>query len=417
MARILHVLSQIPSQTGSGVFFENLIRQCERFGYRQAAVIGLPQDLQGYPIDGIEKNQIHEVLFETEDLPFKIPGMSDVMPYASTVFSAMDQERFDRYRRCFKEAANKVISEFRPDVVLSNHLWVATAAVCEAIAEISSECRPKLFAVCHGTDIRQMQLAPLMREFVTAGCAKADGIFSLNRHQAEAIQQLYQIPPERVHLIGTGYDGTMFHRAPAEQERTSGKTELVYAGKLSESKGLMELIRCMHRLDPERFRLTIAGRGSGPEADSILRAIAEPGADIRYVGHLPQEELAALFRKSDTFVLPSYYEGLPLVVIEALASGMRVVVNDLRGLREWLGDTINDSGRVFYVRMPALKGLDTCAPEAAPSYIEDLASALMRCSCFVNGSRDSLQSYYSAIEEKSWANVFMRMERVFQASQ
>lgn len=414
MKKILHILSQIPSQTGSGIFFENLIRQCSRFGYLQSVIMGLPRDMSDYSIEGVSRDDTYEVLFETDQLPYKIPGMSDVMPYDSTVFSAMSQESFELYRNRFKDVITEAVLRFKPDIIISNHLWVATSAACEAVEELGLGAdSPRVFVVSHGTDLRQMELSPKIRPYVTAACRGVAGVFSLNPYQSELINKLYMIEPERIHLIGTGYDDSIFHRTSAENDQIHKKIELVYAGKLARSKGLIELIKCMHILDPEVFRLTIAGMGSGSEADEILSSIDNPDVDIRYVGHLPQTELAELFRESDIFILPSYYEGLPLVVIEALASGMKVVVNELDGLREWLDDDINDSGRVAYVKMPKLKGLDTCDPAYAEAYIRDLAKAVMNSAAHGDKEPKNLDRYYQVIETRSWVNVFMRMERVF----
>lgn len=413
MAKILHLLSQIPSQTGSGVFLNNLIRQCERAGHEQAAILGLPQKLKNWPLPGIPRERVYEVLFETGPLPYRIPGMSDVMPYESTVFSTLDSAQFHAYREAFKEAAGEMLRRFKPDVVIANHLWVATAALCEAVGALSENKIPKVYAVSHGTDVRQMQLSPGLRTYVFDGCAGIDGVFSLNDTQSEIIAQLYGISPNRIHRIGAGYDSSLFYMEPEKAANKHGRTKLVYAGKLANAKGVMELVRCMELLDTNAFSLTLAGSGSGEEKQEILKAISESKSQIRYMGQLPQEELAKLFRESDIFVLPSYYEGLPLVVIEALASGLKVVVNELKGLRDWLGDTINNSGRIAYVPMPKLMGMDTCNPDAAPAYIESLAAAIKTCDRFSHNDVVPPHLYRSAIEDRSWENVFKRMERIF----
>ena len=413
MAKLLHLLSQIPSQTGSGVFLNNLIRQCAQGGYEQAAIIGLPEKLKNWPLQGVPSEYVREVLFETDRLSYKIPGMSDVMPYESTVFSAMDTVQFQAYRRAFKEAARDMLHRFKPDVVIANHLWVATAGLCEAVEELPENMRPRVYAVSHGTDIRQMQLSPVLRTYVLENCATIDGVFSLNDTQSETIARVYGIAMDRIHRIGVGYDNSLFFMDPVNVVKKNGSTELVYAGKLANAKGVLELVQCMDLLNPDTFRLTLAGSGSGEEKQNILKVIRESNSHIRYVGQLPQEELAKLFRESDIFVLPSYYEGLPLVVIEALASGLKVVVNELNGLRDWLGDAINHSGRILYVPMPKLKGMDTCDPDMAPAYIKSLAAAIKTCSEISQENMIPLDQYRPAIEARSWDNVFKRMEQVF----
>ncbi len=412
MSKILHVLSQIPSQTGSGVFLNNLIAQCQRAGHEQGAVIGLPVGLKDYPLSTIPRERVAEVLFETEQLPFKIPGMSDVMPYESTIFSSMDQKAILMYRNAFKNAISDMLKRFQPDVVISNHLWVATAATVEAVSERTEGERPRIYGVCHGTDLRQMQLSPEIKPYAEKGCGRIEGAFSLNRYQLEAIHGLYGIPKNRIHIIGAGYDSALFFEDREAKEQPRDKIELVYAGKLAYSKGLKELIESMKQLDSNAFRLTIAGKGSGTEGEDILKRIEESEADISYVGQLSQGELAKLFRKSDIFVLPSFYEGLPLVVIEAMASGMKVVVNELNGLREWLGDAINHSGGIFYVSMPPLSGMDICKPSAAEVYIQTLKGAIEACSRSVESMPGRLIGRLS-VEERSWERVFKRMEQVF----
>lgn len=412
MSRILHILSQIPSQTGSGVFLNNLITQCHQAGHGQAAVIGLPENLREYPLPHIHREHIAEVLFETDLLPFKIPGMSDVMPYESTIFSSMDQKAFEAYKEAFTREIKGLVEKFRPDVVISNHLWVVTAIAVSVVTRITEETRPKIYTVCHGTDLRQMQLSPALGPYAAAGCAEVDGVFSLNTYQSDVIHKLYGIEKDRIHIIGAGYDNTIFFNNEDVKAGKNQKTELVYAGKLSYAKGLKELILSMQLLDPARFRLTIAGKGSGAEADEILRQMKASKADIRYVGQLSQNELANLFRTSDIFVLPSYYEGLPLVIIEAMACGLKVVVNELNGLRDWLGDPINTSGRIRYVPMPRLLGPDTCDPDAVTAYTESLATAIRHCSKTSHKDMAPVPLYRQAIEDRSWENVFKRMERI-----
>jgi len=104
-----------------------------------------------------------------------------------------------------------------------------------------------------------------------------------------------------------------------------------------------------------------------------------------------------------------------LVIIEALASGLKVVVNELDGLKDWLGNVINASGRIQYVKMPHLLGPDTCDPDAAETYIRDLAIAIQHCAETDMPPNQSVERYYSAVEAKSWVQVFTNMECVFRS--
>lgn len=362
--------------TGSGVYLCNLVRQFGLSGYGQAAVIGLPAALTGYGVPGIAPSDIREVLFETPALPYLIPGMSDVMPYNSTVFSTLSHETASAYMAAFSEAVRGSVLRFRPDVILSNHLWLATSAAAQTAASISGVQGPGVYAICHGTDLRQMQLSPQLVPLAVEGCRLLSGVFTLNHRQLAQIEAQYGIPQTRMTVAGTGYDGSVFYRGSQRTEAGPGPVKLVYAGKLSRSKGVAELIAAVGGLPAGSVRLTLAGSGAGPEAEAILEAAAQCPNQVTYAGMLSQERLAELFRESDIFILPSFYEGLPLVVVEAMACGLRVVVNDLPGLREWLGDEAEAAGQLRYVRMPPLEGPDICAPEAVGAYVKDLAAAI-----------------------------------------
>ena len=78
---------------------------------------------------------------------------------------------------------------------------------------------------------------------------------------------------------------------------------------------------------------------------------------------------------SDIFVLPSFYEGLPLVLIEAMACGLKTVCTDLPGIRPWLDRAIPENGTVF-VAPPRMHNEDEPYPEDLPAFETRLARAI-----------------------------------------
>jgi glycosyltransferase involved in cell wall biosynthesis len=97
--------------------------------------------------------------------------------------------------------------------------------------------------------------------------------------------------------------------------------------------------------------------------------------NIRWLGQVPQERLAQIFRFNDIFVLPSYFEGLPLVLIEAMASGMVPVSTDLPGIRPWI-ETNVPGQNVRFVPMPEMETIDTPTPEGRAKFRDDLITVL-----------------------------------------
>ena len=98
--------------------------------------------------------------------------------------------------------------------------------------------------------------------------------------------------------------------------------------------------------------------------------------EVRFLGRLSQPELARVYREGDIFVLPSFFDGLPLTVIEALACRMRVVMSDLPGIRTWLLASA-PGGDVRFVEMPQMQNTDEPVPETLPAFEERLADALL----------------------------------------
>lgn len=103
---------------------------------------------------------------------------------------------------------------------------------------------------------------------------------------------------------------------------------LLFLGWLEDHKGIFELLEACRQLDHEMsFSLTIAGRGN---AEEEARSIVESsGLDrqVEFVGWVSGENREKLLRFSDILVLPSWHEGFPNAMIEAMAAGLAVVVS------------------------------------------------------------------------------------------
>ena len=127
----------------------------------------------------------------------------------------------------------------------------------------------------------------------------------------------------------------------------------------------------------EELLVLLAGSaGNQEEYRAILDMAKECPYEIRFLGRLAQPELAKVYQKSDIFVLPSFFDGLPLTVIEALACGDRFVMSDLPGIREWIGEYA-PGGDVRFVALPRMRNTDEPVPESLPEFEERLADALL----------------------------------------
>lgn len=130
--------------------------------------------------------------------------------------------------------------------------------------------------------------------------------------------------------------------APAGGRDWSGQLELLTVGRLETEKNPFLLVDALARLEaerPGRYQLTWVGRG--PLEDDVRRRAAEVGVDriIEFHGYVPFDAgLLDLYRRAHIFVHVSLSEGMPKVLIEALASGTSIVATDVGGVRDALDD-------------------------------------------------------------------------------
>ena len=156
-----------------------------------------------------------------------------------------------------------------------------------------------------------------------------------------------QFPNKRIELIPNWVDTGKFFPASeqcaATVENASGGTLIsVFVGRLMEEKGFVSLARAV--IDSRDVTLiSIGDKPQGTVGDtSVIEAIL---GELRHTGRyreipfLSREDIAATLRTADVFVLPSWNEGLPISLLEAMATGLPCVITAVGGM----GDLVKES--------------------------------------------------------------------------
>jgi len=414
--KILRVLCQRPYFTGSGINLVNLIQKTNETDISQSIIcaqpVGEPNPLEKiidpsntFPVTFLNpKNPQIEA-----DIPFTVAGMSDEMPYESTKFSTFNEEMLEVYLEGFTKHLNTAISKFDPNLIHSHHLWLITALCRVLFPNIP------LLATSHNTALRQMVLSPHLADFVKKPIQDVDAIAVIDESQQNRIEDLYEFPKnsspkEKFFFIGQAINTRIF--SPPKHPTIVNKQEplkIIYVGKLSYSKGLPQLIKAFKEVSEEKeipLLLYIIGSGKGKQKDNIINMGNKNGENIFFLGQLDQEQLANYLRESDLFVLPSFYDGFPKVLLEALSSGCRAIITDLPGIKSTLFKKCGQSNIIQFLSLPEMKSIDEPVPEKIPSFIENLKSLIKKQLEEIASNRFDYKYANKVRDEFGWDKLF-----------
>lgn len=212
-----------------------------------------------------------------------------------------------------------------------------------------------------GSDIHHWGKMPGVADQIVAAGVAADGMHAVS----EAIREdmiAMGMPGDRIVPIATGVDQVRFaprDRAAAKVGRGISGPLVVSLGALIPLKGHAILIDAIAKLPG--VNLWIAGQG--PEQARLETQIARLGLGerVRLLGSVPADDVAALVGAADVMALASEREGLANAWLEALASGTPIVVPDVGGARQVLGDS-TIAGRI--------------APRTAEGFAEAIAALI-----------------------------------------
>lgn len=222
---------------------------------------------------------------------------------------------------------------FAPDVILA--YWLYPDAF--GAQRVARKLGVPFVAGARGSDIR-------VRDAISRGLTRgvvrgADRLLVVSADLGRLGVRDYGADATRVRVIANGCDSSIFHlRDRAEARRACGVTadaELVlYVGRLVAEKGLRELIEAMREVRKARPRAELVLVGDGPLQAEFAAVAADPNERLRLAGAQPAARVAEWMAAADLVTLPSYSEGHPNVLVEALACGRPVVSTPVGGVPE-----------------------------------------------------------------------------------
>jgi len=152
-----------------------------------------------------------------------------------------------------------------------------------------------------------------------------------------------------VHLVPNGVD--IRHFAPPPGPPRAGRpARVLYVGRFAPEKNLETVVAAVAALT-RRMPARLVLAGAGPLQARLREQARAAGLEVEFPGVIPQERLPPLYAEADVFVLASFTEGHPKVLLEAMASGVPCVASDCEGNRSLVTD--GQTGLLFDPHQPA----------------------------------------------------------------
>lgn len=219
-------------------------------------------------------------------------------------------------------SARRLRRRYAPQVVHA-HWWFPGGLVGSWLPR---RPRTPMVTTIHGTDLRIARDTPVVRPAFRRVLGRSAAVTTVSRWLADEVVRLQPGANPVVAPMPAATD--LFH---PRGERDPGR--LLFVGRLTGQKGVDHLLRAL-ATDLPHATLDVIGGGPDEAPLHELAGALRLGERVRWLGALPQPELAEHYARAAAVVVPSHEEGLGLVAVEAMLSGAPVVASDSGGLRD-----------------------------------------------------------------------------------
>ncbi|WP_426703020.1 glycosyltransferase [Rhodanobacter sp. Col0626] len=192
----------------------------------------------------------------------------------------------------------------------------------------------------HGSDLNVQATHALRRPQIRMVLRGASAVIAVSHALAGKVTEL-GVERNRVHVVYNGVDHALFIPGSRSEARvrlglSADAPLLLYVGNLKSSKGCLDLLEAFPAVVAARPRARLVYVGTGPAGAALLDRAAALGCAkrVQLVGAVAHGDLGNWFRAADVLCLPSHNEGVPNVVLEAMACGTPVVASYVGGIPE-----------------------------------------------------------------------------------
>jgi glycosyltransferase involved in cell wall biosynthesis len=258
-------------------------------------------------------------------------------------------------RRTLADARQVWQSAAGRDVV---HLHTAfspgvTALRAGALALVARARGSAVLLHVHGGRLPLWATTPSRRLVVRLALLPVTHVLAVSAAVAETLQAA--APSRPVELLDNGVDVDRFTPAGAASRDADRTPRVLYVGLLSPRKGVLDLAAASAELRrrglAHELHLVGGTPDEGPDAEAAVRAGLSGLPEVVLHGSVDHQQMPMVYREADVFCLPSWYEAMPLSVLEALATALPVVATDVGDVARAVLE--GETGRLVQPRQPA----------------------------------------------------------------
>ena len=325
--------------SGSGIYTMNIAKSLKKAG-QDVRVITAANSLEFPDMEGI---MVHPIFFKYKDnvdgqIEFNVPCF-DQYPTSDVVFYDMSKNQLKTYEEEFRKVLEEEIKNFKPDVIHTQHIWIWSSIV--------TEYNIPTIITSHGSDMMGYDMDNSFYPYCIKAINGCDKIVTISKKNNEVVLERFPEAKNKSITLKNGYDPKVFYLCDLDKQKVLKQFGInkeydkivLFAGRLTENKGIDVLLKAAKRYENGRTLTIIAGGGGLLE--ELKKQVQELELkDVVFVGDQTQENLNYLYNIADVLAVPSRVEGFGLVAIEALACGTPVVATNQGGMTDFVNDKV-----------------------------------------------------------------------------
>jgi glycosyltransferase involved in cell wall biosynthesis len=216
--------------------------------------------------------------------------------------------------------------------------WRDLAYLC--VAKI---CGARVVYQVHGGELPQrfFRNSGVLAAFLRKTLSLPDAVVVLAQSEFEAYRMF--LPGRRIVHIPHGIDCGAYPQYRRANCPSGEPLKLVYVGRLAQEKGLLEALEGLRLALTQGVRAQLVIAGGGPEASYFQQRAEQLGlaGEVSFVGPVFGQSKVELLSTADAFLLPSYSEGLPYALIEAMAAGVAPIATPVGAIPDVMADGVH----------------------------------------------------------------------------